>query len=59
MCPGGEGADLKSVGEKSLVGSNPMHSAIYYTFYVIISDKGLGEIPNNLLQKIIKNFYWQ
>ena len=29
MCPGGEGAVLKTVGLKGLVGSNPVHGAIY------------------------------
>ena len=29
VCPGGEGADLKSVGCKRLAGSNPVHGAIY------------------------------
>ena len=28
VCPGGEGAVLKTVGPKGLVGSNPMHGAI-------------------------------
>ena len=28
MCPGGEGADLKSVGCNRLAGSNPVHGAI-------------------------------
>ena len=27
VCPGGEGADLKSVGCKRLAGSNPVHGA--------------------------------
>lgn len=27
VCPGGEGADLKSVELKGFVGSNPMYSA--------------------------------
>ena len=27
MCPGGEGADLKSVGPQGLAGSNPVHGA--------------------------------
>lgn len=27
VCPGGEGAVLKTVGCKSLAGSNPVHSA--------------------------------
>ena len=26
VCPGGEGADLKSVGLKGLAGSNPVYS---------------------------------
>ena len=29
VCPGGEGADLKSVGLKGLAGSNPVHGAKY------------------------------
>ena len=29
MCPGGEGAVLKTVGLKGLAGSNPVHGAIY------------------------------
>lgn len=28
VCPGGEGAVLKTVGRKRFVGSNPMHGAI-------------------------------
>ena len=27
MCPGGEGAVLKTVGRKKLAGSNPVHGA--------------------------------
>lgn len=29
VCPGGEGAVLKTVGLKGLAGSNPVHGAIY------------------------------
>ena len=29
MCPGGEGAVLKTVGLKGLAGSNPVHGAKY------------------------------
>ena len=35
VCPGGEGADLKSVGCKRLAGSNPVHGA-----------RGQDESPN-------------
>ena len=38
VCPGGEGADLKSVGCKRLAGSNPVHGA-----------RGQGESPKRIL----------
>jgi hypothetical protein len=33
MCPGGEGAVLKTVGWKRLAGSNPVHSVAVGTSY--------------------------
>lgn len=33
VCPGGEGAVLKTVGRKRFVGSNPMHGAIYASVF--------------------------
>ena len=39
MCPGGEGAVLKTVGLKGLAGSNPVHGAIYGV---------IGEVINTL-----------
>ena len=29
VCPGGEGAVLKTVGRQRFAGSNPVHGAIY------------------------------
>ena len=39
VCPGGEGAVLKTVGLKGLAGSNPVHGAIYGV---------IGEVINTL-----------
>ena len=39
VCPGGEGAVLKTVGPKGLAGSNPVHGASYGV---------IGEVINTL-----------
>ena len=42
MCPGGEGAVLKTVGLKGLAGSNPVHGAIYGVVGVMVSTQVCG-----------------
>ena len=42
MCPGGEGADLNSVGLKGLAGSNPVHGAIYGGISIMVITQVCG-----------------
>ena len=42
VCPGGEGAVLKTVGLKGLAGSNPVHGAIYGVIGEVINTPDCG-----------------